>query len=134
MKSKTNLLSVLAGLALFLLLGVSLFTLHSISSLSEDERWVAHTFQVKDELHLLVVAVKNAESFQHDYLLTADESYANRFAEEVKNIAPRFDKLRALTADNSIQQRRLNLLGPMLDAKVQDMANVIALYRAQQQS
>src|SRR4051812_3112754 len=106
------------SIAVLTLLLIGFSGYRSTEHLIENERWVSHTHEVRTKLADLVSAVKDAETGQRGFVITADEAFLEPFRASLPEIARVTSDLRALTADNESQQRRLVLLQPLLDNKV----------------
>jgi PAS domain S-box-containing protein len=106
MKAKLSLIQTMQfgfGAALVILLVVGVVTYRELLASAASERWVEHTHQVLDHLASLRVATESAE--------TASREAIPRLEEELR-------LLRALTADNPGQQRRVGLLAGLLQQPV----------------
>jgi signal transduction histidine kinase/DNA-binding response OmpR family regulator/CHASE3 domain sensor protein len=91
---------------------------------------VSHTEQVEDHLHRFLSAVKDAETGQRGFLLTGSERYLDPYQLALGNIAAELVELRRLTLDNPAQQRRLEVVAPLVDAKLAEVRQTIELRRA----
>jgi signal transduction histidine kinase/DNA-binding response OmpR family regulator/CHASE3 domain sensor protein len=90
---------------------------------------IAHTNEVQDQLHHFLSAVKDTEAGQRGYLLTGVEAYLDPYRLAIKAIDNELAALRRLTADSALQQRRLDLLQPLIASKLEELAQTIALER-----
>jgi signal transduction histidine kinase len=91
--------------------------------------WVEHTFEVSDWLAALRGAVKDAETGQRGFLITADESYLEPYSEGLAKISPLIDRIRQETLDNPNQQARLPRLRALIDEKLSLLSSAIDLAR-----
>ncbi len=105
------------GLVLAFALADAVISYRATLRLIENERWVAHTHQVLNELEATISALKDAETGQRGYLVTGDESYLAPYYASGPQIRQHLDRLRALTADNARQQRRIAGLEPLIAAR-----------------
>jgi signal transduction histidine kinase len=105
------------GLVLAFALADALISYRATLRLIENERWVAHTHEVLNELEATISALKDAETGQRGYLVTGDESYLAPYHASSPQIRQHLDRLRALTADNARQQRRIAELEPLIAAR-----------------
>jgi len=106
------------GLALLLLSIVSGASYQSTTELIENERWVAHTHEVLEELADVLAGLAGAESTQRGYLLTGQESYLEPYSGEARQVTQVLQDLRYLTADNPHQQQRLDVLKPLVSTRL----------------
>ncbi|HSR98369.1 MAG TPA: response regulator [Kofleriaceae bacterium] len=86
---------------------------------------VAHTNAVQDELHRFLSALKDAETGQRGYLLTEDESYLDPYRLAHGAIMAELATLHRSTATDGVQQRRLDVLEPMVKTKLDELAQTI---------
>jgi methyl-accepting chemotaxis protein len=120
----------------FALAGLTLVTIAVISyrntyHLIENDSWVEHTHQVRLELADLLSELKDAETGQRGFLITADDSYLVPYQSALGSIKSTLDDLRKLTVDNPDQQRRLAALSPVIDVKLAELKQAIDLRRTQ---
>jgi PAS domain S-box-containing protein len=73
-------------------------------------RWYAHTLEVLVEVGRFSTALSEVQRGARGYLLTADPRFLSSYRTGAKATPGRLDRLRALTADNPRQQRRLAAL------------------------
>jgi PAS domain S-box-containing protein len=90
---------------------------------------VAHTHEVIGELEALLSTLKDAETGQRGYLLTEDKTYLQPYEDALQKVHARFDRLRKLTSDNSDQQGRLDVLGPKIDDRLDELRQTVALVK-----
>ncbi|HXW73023.1 MAG TPA: CHASE3 domain-containing protein [Methylocella sp.] len=113
-----------SGTLLILAAAAAIFA--SISA-PEAERWVAHTYEVKDEAALLVRTLVDAEEGVWAYSLTGKVEYRERSKGVCEDANCALKKLRSLTSDNPSQQLRLDALSPLVDRKFAFMGHVISV-------
>lgn len=116
-------------LAFVLLAVIGAIAHRSISSLSTTSDSVAHTYEILGRLARLLSALKDAETGQRGFLLVGDDTYLAPYEAALRDIPRTIDDLRALTADNADQQRRLVEVGPLVDAKLAELARTVELRR-----
>jgi CHASE3 domain sensor protein len=116
----------IAGLALIVVAAVGY---RSIDQLIDNSTAVAHTHQVRRDTADLLSLVKDAETGQRGFVITGDESFLEPYQAALGAIEPRTRSLRTLTADNAEQQRRLDALRPLIDAKLAELAATVELRR-----
>src|SRR6202042_3016452 len=81
-------------------------TYRSTRELIVNDRWVAHTDQVRQSIADLLGAVLEAENRRRDYLLTGDSRYLTQFLDNLDKIPSATGKIIELTADNPDQRPR----------------------------
>ena len=94
-----------------------------------DEKlsWVNHTNEVLLETKDLLGSIKDMETGQRGYLLTEDISYLEPYYEGVNNSKEHFTRLKELTLDNPLQQKRLKETEKVMQLKFDEMAETIRL-------
>jgi len=118
----------LAVLAL-MLIGISGY--RSTAHLIENDRWVAHTHEVRTKLADLLSLLKDAETGQRGFVLTADESFLEPYASALPGISQTLSEIRALTSDNEVQQRRLTSLQQAVESKLAELKRTVEMRRGQ---
>jgi CHASE3 domain sensor protein len=103
------------ALALAILVAIGTVTYRSTAKLTETAEWVSHTYRVLDELEGVLSGMKDAETGQRGYILTGDEKYLEPYSGAQVSVNQGIKSLRDLTKDNVNQQRRLDILEPLID-------------------
>jgi methyl-accepting chemotaxis protein len=113
------------GLAGVVLLVVALVGYRSTHQLIENERWVIHTQEVRRLLaHTKALAV-DAETGVRGFVITGDNAFLEPYRAAVGQAAQALAEVRALTADNPDQQRRLQRTADMLRDTLEHAERVI---------
>jgi methyl-accepting chemotaxis protein len=119
------------GFAALTLLVIAIISYRNANLLIDTERWVAHTHQVRIELADLLSLLKDAETGQRGYLITAEESYLEPYKAALAAIKTTLADVKKLTSDNPNQQRRLAAITPLIDSKLAELRQSIDLRRVQ---
>lgn len=106
-----------------------LFVLGAIGTLSywnaareeRDRAWIGHTQLVLDSIDALGRHISDAESATRGYALTGNDVYLDSQRQAAADLSAAFAELQRLTADNPDQQRNLDALGPLIQAKKERM-------------
>ncbi|MBD1939327.1 CHASE3 domain-containing protein [Microcoleus sp. FACHB-68] len=122
------------SLALLILSGVSAISYQSMARLIDTFKWVQHTYEVQVTLEGLLSTIKDAETGRRGYIITSDKNLLKPYNAAIETINPRIQNLRELTADNPNQQRRLDILEPLIAEKVAGLKESIALSQSQRNS
>lgn len=104
------------------------FGFHAIQSLHDSEYWVAHTWQVINQVESIMSSAKDAETGNRGYLITGDESYLEPYTIARRELGDKLDHFASLTADNpshthrlvemrAVLEQRLNLLQQGIDLR-----------------
>ncbi|HWC97284.1 MAG TPA: PAS domain S-box protein [Candidatus Sulfopaludibacter sp.] len=82
---------------------------------------VEHTFQVRSEIARLMLSLSRAETSTRGYMLTRDNTSAERFQAAVAELSAPLENLQQLVADNPAQTQRLAQLKSQIAAAVSTM-------------
>jgi signal transduction histidine kinase len=130
MKSRPN--QVLVPFLLFLTIGIvalnTFFALRSLATLDTNQRWVEHTWQVLNEVELIMSSAKDAETGSRGYIITGEDAYLAPYLEGSNDLPKELDTFGELTADNPNQAgelremraviaERLNLLRQSIEVR-----------------
>jgi diguanylate cyclase (GGDEF)-like protein len=107
------------GSVMALLLIVGIVAYRSVLASSESARWAQHTNEVLEHLANLRLAVENIESAHRDFALSGDDASVQGSRANASLADNEQRTLRALTADNPRQQRRLSRITDLLQRIVQ---------------
>ncbi|WP_165422482.1 methyl-accepting chemotaxis protein [Rhizobium leguminosarum] len=94
-------------------LGISAISLRSLSVQQQAAGWSEHTYKVLGLLQNLVEAMVNQETGMRGYVISANEDFLAPQKAGAAAFAENLSQVRALTADNPVQQRRLQELDAM---------------------
>jgi len=114
-----RLLGIGYALAGAILVVVAIIGYASTASLIEDNARVSHTHQVRRELAALLADLINAETGERGYIITGDDTYLEPYNAGRTAVRATRERLVKLTSDNPEQQRRLQSLSPMIDARLE---------------
>jgi signal transduction histidine kinase len=97
-------------------------------STTSSQEWVVHTYQVRSELNDLQSELTRVHASESAYLLAHDNEQLAQTHQEIDLVPKTLSTLRGLTWDNPSQQKRLNLLEPILKEHVVLVAKVLTLF------
>jgi PAS domain S-box-containing protein len=127
--------SVLGCFALLLaiLVGDAVITKRQLDIQVHSAQWLLHTRQVLLDLSEAESLIKDAETGQRGFLYTGDLKYLVPYNDAVSKVSSEIDAVAKLTADNPRQQYSIVSLRTQTDAKLSELAETVALYRAGKQ-
>ena len=112
------------GLAMLFIGVTGIGAYQSTKRLLASNDWVRHTFLVITDAEDIRANLLTIESGVQGYVANGDE----RFLESTLGVRTRMAEsrklLRALTIDNSAQQRRIELLDPLIDRRLSDLLHI----------
>lgn len=123
---------IIAGISIpiVLLLLVDWLQWQSVSDYRNAREWVNHTRMVLLDLESFLSCMNDAETGQRGYLLTHKESYLEPYEQAIIRSPDLLQALRQLTSDNPAQQKNLDQLEPIVNAKFDELAQTVALEKS----
>ena len=123
-----RMLALSALIFLFLITaGAAAIYMANRSAAAEDA--IIHGTEVRRTARSLLVELLNAETGQRGFLLTADEKYLEPYAIAKASLDTLLANLRELTSDNESEQRRIQHLKSLIDAKMGELLETVILMR-----
>ncbi|TGD83024.1 sensor histidine kinase [Hymenobacter wooponensis] len=120
------------AVATLLLVGVALMTYRSLARLLDHEARVEHTHVVLVRLESVMSLLKDAETGQRGYLLTGEDAFLEPLRIAERRTAQEQRALDSLTADNWVQQRRLDTLQALVASNYALLQADLAAYQSHQ--
>lgn len=112
---------------------INIYLIFSSQSRTNDwQYWVTHTHDIIDLTQDISVSIKMAETGQRGFLLTGNATYLVPYQQGVAAIQEQLKPLRAKTQNNPQQQPKIDTLEVNIAAKLQELAQTIALEKEQQ--
>jgi PAS domain S-box-containing protein len=133
MKTKLQLIQKMQlgfGAFLAVVLAVGLVSYRSLLASAESERWVQHTHEVLEHLESLLSAMEDTETRYHGFALSGEEAFLQPSRASISLVDQEEKTLRALTADNPSQRRRLATLEGLAEQTILHGDAVVRLRRA----
>jgi methyl-accepting chemotaxis protein len=113
--------------ALIVIGGVSYGT---TAKLIDSLDWLTHTHRVIEQIEALLSTMNDAETGQRGFLITGKQGYLQPYEGARDAADQKLKDLRELTADNAIQQHRLDALEPLIASKFAELQATIDLRRS----
>lgn len=85
------------------LVAISATSIYLVNRARTDASWVVHTIEVENQISVVQLQLRRAESAIRGYLLTEQDIYRVDFEEADKQLAPALRTLQQLTIDNPVQ-------------------------------
>ena len=82
--------------------------LYSLDQIKTATTWNTHTYVVMGEAQDMLAAVVEQQSRMRGFLISGNQQYADRLQGGQKDFDDRWNSLKQLTADNPVQQQRLD--------------------------
>jgi CheY-like chemotaxis protein/CHASE3 domain sensor protein len=100
--------------SLISLVALATISYRNVTALNRDAEAVLHTYQVLESNERIDRAMASIEAGARGYALTLDAAFRDRVTSERADMAIEQRKLRTLTADNAVQQQRVDRLDGLL--------------------
>ena len=110
----------------------ALLAFRSLQAMDANQRMVAHTWQVMNQVERIMNSAKDAETGNRGYLITQDPAYLVPYTSALQELPQEFASLANLTADNPQQQQRLPVMRAVLQQRLRLLAQSIELRRVGQ--
>jgi diguanylate cyclase (GGDEF)-like protein len=107
------------GAVMAVLLIVGIVAYRSVRASSESARWAQHTNEVLEHLANLRMGTENIESGYRNFALSGADTFLQWSRANTASVDNEQRTLRALTADNPSQQRRLSMVSDVLQRMVE---------------
>jgi diguanylate cyclase (GGDEF)-like protein len=117
------------GAVMTALLIVGIVAYRSVVASSESAQWAQHTNEVLEHLANLRLGMENIENGYRDYALSGADAFLQWSHANTSLVDDEQRVLRALTADNPRQQRRLGIIADLLQRMVQRGDTIVGLRR-----
>ena len=117
------------GAALVVVAAVGIVAYRASNELVQSADWVTHSHQVKESLAQVLAALTDAETGQRGFVLTGEERYLDPYKSGIAVVDDRMRTLRELTADNPVEQMRIERLQTAATSKLAELQHVIELRR-----
>lgn len=115
----------LMTVGMLILLGIGMSSLYLVFQLREDVADVAHTLEVENQISIVMLQIRRAESSERGYLLTSRPGFLKDFQEAAAGTPPALQRLRELTSDNPTQARLLDEVTPLIERRLTEFNTVI---------
>ena len=96
----------------------------------EADMWVTHTFEVGQAAQGFMISTRDAESAVRSYLLSSDQTDLDQFEPSLADATSQLKTLGTLTADNAVQQNRVQVLDSLIQAKGERLRKCVTLAKS----
>jgi diguanylate cyclase (GGDEF)-like protein/PAS domain S-box-containing protein len=132
MKTKLQLIRKMQfgfGAVLAILLVVGVVSYRNLAASAESERWVQHTHEVLEHLGSLLSEIADIETGYRGFALSGEEAFLQSARASISLLDQEEKTLRAFTADNPYQQRRLATLAGLAEQTIWHGETLVRLRR-----
>ena len=117
------------ALAMSILIVVGGVSYFSLLRMHEDRLLVDHAYQVISSLRLVPSTFAEAQAAIRGYIITGDEDFVQRLQKALSEVDAEMRGLRRLTADNRVQQARLDALATIITERLSLLQEAVELRR-----
>jgi signal transduction histidine kinase len=122
---------ILLAAGLVVLTIISAGSVYLVNRARQDAHSVLHTVEVENQLSLVQLQLRRAESAQRGYLSTLRPDFQTDFEEAASQLPPALKRLSQLITDNPVQKRLADELLPLIDQRIAEFRRTIELARTQ---
>jgi signal transduction histidine kinase len=122
---------LLLAAGLLVLTVISAGSVHLVNKAREDARAVLHTVEVENQISLVQLQLRRAESAQRGYLATLRPDFRADFTQAISELTPALTRLSELVSDNPVQRQLINEIMPLYDQRIEEFHTTIELARTQ---
>ncbi|ANE50340.1 PAS domain S-box protein [Flavisolibacter tropicus] len=119
-------------IVIFLFLGAIYFFFGTYSNnqrTASTFQQVNHTYSIIDTIENLNNSILDMESQMRGYVITGNAVFLNDFTAKVTKAKEELSKLKTLTADNPIQQKHLDTVTALVEAKLEFHTELLTAYK-----
>ena len=121
---------LLLAAGLLVLTAISAGSVHLVNKAREDARSVVHTLEVENQISLVQLQLRRAESAQRGYLATLRPDFQTDFEQAISELTPALTKLSQLISDNPVQRQLINEMMPLYDQRIEEFRTTNELARS----
>src|SRR5947208_13953556 len=120
---------LLLAAGLVVLTVISAGSVYLVNRAREDARSVLHTLEVENQISLVQLQLRRAESAQRGYLSTLRTDFQTDFEAAMSELTPALTRLSQLISDNPVQRRLINEMLPLTDQRIEEYRPPLELAR-----
>ncbi|NOJ48069.1 sensor histidine kinase [Bradyrhizobium archetypum] len=122
---------LLFAAGLLVLTAISAGSVHLVNKAREDSRSVQRTLEVENQLSVVQLQLRRAESAQRGYLATLRPDFRRDFEQAMSELTPALTRLSQLISDNPVQRQLINEMMPLYDQRIEEFRTTMELARSQ---
>ncbi|MGB9080279.1 MAG: CHASE3 domain-containing protein, partial [Desulfuromonadaceae bacterium] len=115
--------------ALAILMAIGWLSCMEMTSLVASEQWERHSNAEIREMVTLFSKLREVETMNRGFVITGDEKYLEPYKAALKDIERRLVLLRDMANNNPRQQKRLDIIAPLIREKLAMVEETIDLRR-----
>jgi len=123
--------TILLAAGLVVLTIISAGSVYLVNRAREDAHSVLHTVEVENQLSLVQLQLRRAESAQRGYLSTLLPDFQTDFEQAASQLPPALTRLSLLVSDNPVQKHLADEMLPLIEQRIEEFRKTIELARTQ---
>jgi hypothetical protein len=127
-----QILLLAAGLVVLTI--ISAGSVYLVNQAREDARWILHTVEVENQISLVQLQLRRAESAQRGYLSTLLPAFHADFEQAASQLTPALQRLHQFTVDNPVQSHIFDELLRLSNQRIEEFGQTIALAQTEHMS
>ena len=117
------------SVALLLMALTGIVSFNSTVNLVDASSRVSHTHEVIGGLERIVARLNDAETGQRSFVITGEDQYLESFNVAIAEVELEVKNVRALTLGNPFQQRKMDIIEPLIHLRLKKLIETIILRR-----
>jgi signal transduction histidine kinase len=122
---------LLLAAGLVVLTVISAGSVYLVNRAREDARSVLHTLEVENQISLVQLQLRRAESAQRGYLSTLRSDFQSDFEAAASRLIPALQRLSELSSDNPVQKRLVDEMLSLSNERIEEFRRIIELARTE---
>ena len=122
---------LLLAAGLVVLTVISAGSVYLVNRAREDARSVLHTLEVENQISLVQLQLRRAESAQRGYLSTLRSDFQSDFEAAGSRLIPALQRLSELSSDNPVQKRLVDEMLSLGNERIEEFRRIIELARTE---
>jgi signal transduction histidine kinase len=106
---------------------ISAGSVYLVNRAREDARWVVHTVEVENQLSLVQLQLRRAESAQRGYLSASLQNFQTDFEEATSQLPAALTRLSQLISDNPVQKRLADEMFPLINQRMEEFRKTMEM-------
>lgn len=121
------LLNIAAVAAVMIILAMAMWNYMTLNRNSTYADWVDHTHEVIQANSQMLTEIVNAETSVRGFAVTHDQLFLQPYYEASEKVRAFLSRVRALTRDNPLQQRRVDTMGHLINSRLELLDEIIKI-------
>ncbi len=117
------------GLAMVITAIVNTISYQNTAKLFARERQIEYSYEVLQKVRDVLTTLRDAERDRRSYIITGNKSYLETYNTAIQTIETKLTDAQRATADNPMQQHRLDIIKPLIAERLNLLKKSIDFYK-----